>query len=210
MRTLRPRPQTASGPGGITYGWTGEVWCYLTALIDLFSRRVVGWATDTLMRADLPQHAPLYSHVARSPGSSIIVIVAVSTWRRATVNCATLGVLQCMSSAGHCYDNAVAESFFESLKKRKCEWPMQAAHTLRRPAAKGSTQASVPSSPQAAVPNQHARLVNCGARASACLRLLKNRLRPPRSERPRRQPPWWPRAQLASQQACRGTCGSHA
>ena len=106
--------------GDITYLWTGEGWCYLAVLLDLFSRRVVGWAVDEHMRADLPQRALSRALQSRSPQPGLIhhsdrgSQYAAHSYRKLL---ATWGVAQSMSGAGNCYDNAVAESFFASLKK---------------------------------------------------------------------------------------------
>lgn len=106
--------------GDITYLWTGEGWCYLAVLLDLFSRRVVGWALDHHMRADLPHRALIRALQARSPQPGLIhhsdrgSQYAAKIYRKLL---ASWGVAQSMSGAGNCYDNAVAESFFASLKK---------------------------------------------------------------------------------------------
>ncbi len=106
--------------GDITYLWTGEGWCYLAVLLDLFSRRVVGWAIDEHMRADLPQRALERALQARCPQPGLIhhsdrgSQYAAHGYRKVL---ASWSVVQSMSDAGNCYDNAVAESFFASLKK---------------------------------------------------------------------------------------------
>jgi putative transposase len=106
--------------GDITYLWTGEGWCYLAVLLDLFSRRVVGWALDAHMRADLPLRALSRALQSRNPQPGLIhhsdrgSQYAAGSYRRLL---ASWGVAQSMSGAGNCYDNAVAESFFASLKK---------------------------------------------------------------------------------------------
>jgi putative transposase len=106
--------------GDITYLWTGEGWCYLAVLLDLFSRRVVGWALDSHLRADLPQRALSRALQARSPRPGLIhhsdrgSQYAAKSYRKLL---ASWSVAQSMSGAGNCYDNAVAESFFASLKK---------------------------------------------------------------------------------------------
>jgi putative transposase len=104
----------------ITYVWTAEGWCYLAVLLDLFSRRVVGWALDKHMRAELPQRVLSRALQARSPQPGLIhhsdrgSQYAAKSYRKLL---ATWAVSQSMSGAGNCYDNAVAESFFASLKK---------------------------------------------------------------------------------------------
>jgi transposase InsO family protein len=106
--------------GDITYIWTAEGWCYLAVLLDLYSRRVVGWALDEHMRAELPQRALGRALQARSPEPGLIhhsdrgSQYAAHDYRKLL---AAWGASQSMSDAGNCYDNAVAESFFASLKK---------------------------------------------------------------------------------------------
>jgi transposase InsO family protein len=106
--------------GDITYLWTGEGWCYLAVLLDLFSRRVVGWAFDEHMRADLQQRALSRALLSRSPQPGLIhhsdrgSQYAAHSYRMLL---AAWSVAQSMSGAGNCYDNAVAESFFASLRR---------------------------------------------------------------------------------------------
>lgn len=106
--------------GDITYLWTGDGWCYLAVLLDLFSRRVVGWALDDHMRTELPLRALKRALEARCPQPGLIQHTdrgsqyAARDYRKLM---ATWSVAQSMSDAGNCYDNAVAESFFATLKK---------------------------------------------------------------------------------------------
>jgi putative transposase len=105
--------------GDVTYIPTGNGWLYLAVLLDLFSRRVVGWATSavndralalaTLDRALEYRRPPpgLLHHTDRgSPYAS-------DAYRSAL---AQRGIIASMSRTGDCYDNAVAESFFATLK----------------------------------------------------------------------------------------------
>jgi len=122
---LLGRNFTASEPnrvwvGDITYLWTAEGWCYLAVLLDLHSRRVVGWAMASHMRRELALKALSRALSARSPaaglihhtdrGSQYASVEYQALLRQHEVACS-------MSRAGDCYDNAVAESFFASLKK---------------------------------------------------------------------------------------------
>ena len=106
--------------GDITYIPTAEGWCYLAVLLDLYSRRVVGWALDDHMRAELPQRALSRALQLRSPAPGLVhhsdrgSQYAANDYRK---ELARRGLVQSMSDAGNCYDNAVAESFFGSLKK---------------------------------------------------------------------------------------------
>ncbi|MGC4063443.1 MAG: IS3 family transposase [Polyangiaceae bacterium] len=104
----------------ITYIWTGEGWCYLATVIDLYSRRIVGWAVADNMRAQLVVRALQRAIELRSPQAGLIVHTdrgsqyASAAYRKLLK---TNSLRQSMSGTGSCYDNAVAESFFASLKK---------------------------------------------------------------------------------------------
>jgi transposase InsO family protein len=104
----------------ITSIWTSEGWLYLAAILDLFSRRVVGWATSgnvdrhlalaalAMALGDRRPHPGLVHHSDR--GSTY----ASGDYRKALD---THGLECSMSRKGDCWDNAVAESFFASLKR---------------------------------------------------------------------------------------------
>lgn len=104
----------------ITYVWTGEGWCYLATVIDLFSRRVVSWAIADNMKCQLVVQALQRAIALRCPPPGLIVHTdrgsqyASRAYRKVLRN---NKLRQSMSGTGSCYDNAVAESFFASLKK---------------------------------------------------------------------------------------------
>ena len=79
--------------GDITYVWTAEGWCYLAVLLDLYSRRVVGWAMDSSLHTDLPcvPSSALWKLAVPHPASSTIAIAAVSTLRMNTAGCSQSG-----------------------------------------------------------------------------------------------------------------------
>lgn len=105
--------------GDITYLWTDEGWLYLAVLLDLYSRKVVGWAMSERMTAALVCDALTMALWRRKMPSGVIVHSD-----RGSQYCAhdyqrllKAHDLQCsMSAKGNCYDNACAESFFHSLK----------------------------------------------------------------------------------------------
>lgn len=105
--------------GDITYIPTDEGWLYLAVLLDLFSRRVVGWAMDKHMTRHLPLRALQMAIQQRRPTPGLIHHTdqgsqyASSDYRAVL---AAKGMICSMSAKGRCYDNAVAESFFHSLK----------------------------------------------------------------------------------------------
>lgn len=103
----------------ITYVWTHEGWLYLAVVIDLFSRKVVGWAMSDRIKEGLVISAFLMAVSSRKPLPELIFHSD-----RGSQYCsikfrqvlAKIGALQSMSGTGNCYDNAVAESFFHTLK----------------------------------------------------------------------------------------------
>ena len=104
----------------ITYLWTGEGWLYLAVVIDLFSRRVVGWSMKDTLDRSLVLNALEGALHQRSPGAGLICHSDRGS-QYASGDYQTLlsqaGVLCSMSRKGNCYDNAPVESFFASLKK---------------------------------------------------------------------------------------------
>lgn len=105
--------------GDITYLWTREGWLYLAVLIDLYSRIVVGWSMSSRMPVDLTL-AALEMAVGRR-GISAGLIHHSDRGSQYTAKAyqkrlLELGARPSMSRKGDCYDNAVAESFFHTLK----------------------------------------------------------------------------------------------
>ena len=109
----------------ITYLWTQEGWLYLAVFIDLYSRRVVGWSIGTRMNAKLVMDALRMAIWQRQPSAGLIVHsdrgsqYASKAYRRLLK---AHGFVGSMSRKGDCWDNAVAESFFASLKKERVQW----------------------------------------------------------------------------------------
>ena len=103
----------------ITYVWTDEGWCYLAAILDLFSRTVVGWALSASLSTDLPMAAWRMAVQRRRPEAGLLhhsdrgCQYTSFEYRTAL---ARHGVIVSMSRRGNCWDNAVAESFFATLK----------------------------------------------------------------------------------------------
>ena len=114
----RPQPNQAY-VGDITYVWTQEGWLYLSILIDLFSRAVVGWSMSDRMKATLVCDTLNMAVNQRQPGSGLIVHSdrGVQYASNAFQDLLDEHCFHCsMSGKGDCWDNAVAESFFHSLK----------------------------------------------------------------------------------------------
>jgi putative transposase len=115
-----PRPNTA-WVTDITYVRTWEGWLYLAVVMDLYFRRIIGWPTKPTLAQDLvldallmavrrckPKHTLIHSDQGSQFGSD--------AWRRF---CQAHHLEPSMSRRGNCWDNAVAESFFSSLKKER-------------------------------------------------------------------------------------------
>ncbi len=105
--------------GDITYIPTQEGWLYLAVVIDLYSRRVIGWSMDAHMSATLVNDALFMALKKRNPPQGVIWHTDRGSQYASDAHKAMLkeyGIVQSMSAKGNCYDNAVAESFFHSLK----------------------------------------------------------------------------------------------
>ena len=106
--------------GDITYIYTDEGFMYLALFIDLYSRRVVGWALGECLTAELALQALWQAILIRQPPAGLLVhtdrgsqytsdkFIALAQGNKLTLS---------MSRRGNCWDNAVAESFFNSLKR---------------------------------------------------------------------------------------------
>lgn len=120
QRDFRPARPNQVWVGDITYLRTRTGWLYLAVVIDLYSRRVVGWALKPRMKASLVCDAFEMAVRNRRPPPGLIFHsdqgsqYASAKFRR---RLARTGVLASMSRRGNCWDNAVAESFFATLKK---------------------------------------------------------------------------------------------
>jgi transposase InsO family protein len=103
----------------ITYIDTAEGWLYLAAVLDLFSRRVVGWAMDEHMEASLVQQAWSMAVLQRQPSSDLLHHSDQGSQYTSDLYQQALAAHHCqvsMSRTGNCFDNAAMESFFSTLK----------------------------------------------------------------------------------------------
>lgn len=106
----------------ITYLRTWQGWLYLAVVIDLHSRKVVGWSMKPTLARELVLDALLMAIWRRKPQRSVIVHsdqgsqYGSDDWQRF---CRSHNLEPSMSRRGNCWDNAVAESFFSSLKKER-------------------------------------------------------------------------------------------
>lgn len=105
----------------ITYIRTWEGWLYLAVVMDLFSRKIVGWSTRPTIHRELVLDAVMMAVKHRRPKGAVIhsdqgCQYGSDDWRRF---CRKNRLEPSMSRRGNCWDNAVAESFFASLKKER-------------------------------------------------------------------------------------------
>lgn len=119
-RQFYPERPDSVWAGDVTYIATEEGWLYLAVILDLYSRRVIGWATADHLRSELTIQALEMALKRRRPAQSLLhlsdrgVQYAAADYRRIL---ASHGIEISMSRTGECYDNAVVESFFGTLKQ---------------------------------------------------------------------------------------------
>ncbi len=108
--------------GDITYVWTAEGWLYLAVVLDLFSRKVVGWAMSSRIKKDLVIESIRMATERREVSSGLIFHSdrgsQYCSHKYQKVLCSH-GIISSMSRKGDCWDNAVSESFFGSLKTER-------------------------------------------------------------------------------------------
>jgi putative transposase len=113
----------------MTYVWTWEGWLFLAVIVDVFSRRVVGWSAADHLRTELALEALGMALGLRQPDQGLVHhsdrgCQYASELYRAEL--AARGIVCSMSRVGDCWDNAVAESFFAALKTEliyRRPWP---------------------------------------------------------------------------------------
>lgn len=106
----------------ITYVWTVAGWLYLAAIMDLCSRKIVGWSLGASLEASLVKQALSQALASRRPAPGLVHhsdrgVQYTSSALRALLH--AWKIQPSMSGLGHCYDNAAMESFWSSLKN---EW----------------------------------------------------------------------------------------
>lgn len=133
-RDFSPTAPNRSWGTDITYLWTSEGWVYLAIVIDLYSRRVVGWSMDERMTRALVIRALMMAVNLRQPKSGLIhhsdrgSQYASEDYQRLLEQ---YGMICSMSRKGNCWDNAPVERFFSSLKR---EWTGDKEYLTRRAA----------------------------------------------------------------------------
>jgi putative transposase len=124
-RNFSPAEPNAAWGGDITYLRTKEGWLFLAVIIDLFSRQVVGWSMGERITRELTLNALRMALNRRNPGEGLIH----HSDRGSQYACADYQkllkarkIICSMSRKGNCWDNAVVESFFHSLKTECVYW----------------------------------------------------------------------------------------
>jgi transposase InsO family protein len=106
--------------GDLTYVWTTEGWLYLAVILDLYSRRVIGWAMGHRLTVDLAERALTMALANRTLTAGLLHHSDRGSQYAATSYqqlLATHGITASMSRKGNCWDNACIESFFGTLKR---------------------------------------------------------------------------------------------
>ena len=104
----------------LTYFWTAEGWLYLAVVLDVASRRVIGWCADARVDEALTMRALAQALRLRRPAPGLVHHSDRGAQYASTAYRALLvqhGLTSSMSRKGDCWDNAVVESFFATLKK---------------------------------------------------------------------------------------------
>jgi len=125
-RDLAPSAPNRVWAGDITYVWTGEGWLYLAVVIDLYSRKVVGWSLGRRLTSTLVCEALLMALWLRRPAKGQLIFhsdrgvqYASDAFRRLLK---AHGIAGSMSRKGDCWDSAPVESFFGTLKLERIHW----------------------------------------------------------------------------------------
>lgn len=119
----------------ITHVRTHEGWLYVAVVIDLYSRRVVGWSMQSRITRDLVLSALLMAVWRRNPGSTVTVHSdqgSQYTSHDWLAFCKDNNLQTSMSRRGNCHDNAVAESFFQLLKRERIKRQIYSSRSAAR------------------------------------------------------------------------------
>jgi transposase InsO family protein len=120
MRLFTTAAPNRAWVSDITYIWTSQGWTYLCVVLDLFNRQVVGWSLSKRLTAGLAVDALLKAILRRRPAGGLMfhsdrgAQYCSRSFRKVLKK---YGMVQSMSRKGDCWDNAVAESFFGTLKR---------------------------------------------------------------------------------------------
>jgi len=136
-RNFSPGQPNCTWATDITYVWTRQGWLYLAVVMDLFSRMIVGWAMSEHIDRHLVLNALDMALKGRQPAQGLLhhsdrgSQYASADYQQAL---AARGIQCSMSRKGNCWDNAVAESFFSSLKMELVHGADFATHEQARTA----------------------------------------------------------------------------
>ena len=131
-RDFNPSEPNRLWAADITYIRTWEGWLYLASVMDLYSRRIVGWALAEHLRAELVVDALEMAVARRRPDAGLVHHSDQGSQYTSLIftrRCRVVGIDVSMGSRGDCFDNAVLESFHASLKKElihRRSWPTKA------------------------------------------------------------------------------------
>ena len=121
-QNFKPKQPNLVWCGDVTYVWSGSRWLYLAVVIDLFARRVVGWATSKSPDSELTKKALRMAYESRGKPKGVLFHsdqgchYTSKSYRRSLWR---YGIRQSLSRRGNCWDNAPTERFFRSFKT---EW----------------------------------------------------------------------------------------
>lgn len=127
-RKFNPEKPNQVWCGDVTYVWAGSRWLYLAVVIDLFSRRAVGWATSKSPDSELTKKALRVAHESRGKPKGLLFHsdqgchYTSKSYRQLLWR---YGIRQSLSRRGNCWDNAPTERFFRSFKT---EWMPRAGY----------------------------------------------------------------------------------
>jgi putative transposase len=128
-RDFNPTAPNRLWAADITYIRTWEGWLYLASVMDLYSRRIVGWAMADHLRAELVAEALEMAVARRRPDAGLVHHSDRGSQYTSLIftrRCRSAGIDVSMGSRGDCFDNAVLESFHATLKKdliHRRSWP---------------------------------------------------------------------------------------
>jgi putative transposase len=121
-RNFQPEAPNQAWSADLTYIWTDEGWLYLAIILDLFNREIVGWSIKPNMTTDIVLDALSMAWFRRRPSPGLIHHSDRGSQYASYAFQAQLkeyGMVCSMSRKGNCWDNAPAESFFDSLKSER-------------------------------------------------------------------------------------------
>lgn len=131
-QNFNPEQPNQIWAGDVTYLRTHEGWMYLAMVMDLYSRKIIGWAMDKRMTVELVERALQMAINLRNPGKNLVFHSdrgSQYTSKRYRRLLKKHHITASMSSIGACWDNAVVERFFGSLKN---EWLLNIYHLTRQ------------------------------------------------------------------------------